>query len=119
MTKKEIELQDRILTVLEGNTKALTSLYDLLIKWTNPMLTIKPEPAEPADPEENKQETSVKTDITAEYCRKALKAIRTKISDKETRAFLFQFEEAKTIPDLKEKHYENFIFKATAIMKGE
>lgn len=119
MTKKETELQNRILTVLEGNTKALENLYDLMIKLfsTKPAFEIKESYAESIPPGETKHETSVKTEITVEYCRKALKAVRTKLSNDETRAFLFQFGEAKTIPDLDKKYYEDFIAKATAIMQ--
>ena len=124
MTKKETELQNKILTVLEGNTKALENLYDLLIKISQPPVLVIPEaepvkPAKPTNSDKSKVTMSDGMEITAEYCRKALKAVRTKLSDKETRVFLAQFGDAKTIPDLDVMYYDAFIQQATLIMKGK
>ncbi len=129
MTKKETELQTRLLDVLEANTQALTAILELVTKLANPLhavAPIVPRPLEaigevaadpkPADPEEKKQKTE--TDITVEYCRKALKAISSKIGNDDAKAFLFKYG-AKTIPQLDEKYYEDFIAGATKIMEAE
>lgn len=128
MTKKETELQTRLLDLLEANTQALAGITELLAKLANPPILVAPierdpQPGsvvytsdpKPADPEENKQET--KTDITPEYCRKALKAISTRIGNDDAKKFLARFGKATTIPQLEEKYYEDFIAEATKIME--
>ena len=108
--------------MLEGNTKALENLYDLMIKMSTPAPAFEvkegytePEPVKAVDPISE----PLKIELTVEYCRKALKAVRTKMNDADTRGFLESVGGAKTIPDLKPEYYEDFIAQATAIMKGE
>lgn len=136
MTKQEKETQARLLDLLQANTEAMGKMYHLLATFRAGFLhqslpgdspahigppaekETPPEAVAPAkESTEKKEET--KTEITVEYCRKAMKAIGTKITKDECKAFLASFDGATTIPKLKKEHYEAFIAGATKIMKGE
>lgn len=144
MTKKEQEIQSRLLDLLDANTKVLEEICKLLVQAANPPLIVSPDgtkldlkpgvilPHSPADeevpgptPEKLTEEpiaetcTDTEPEITPEYCRKALKAITKKTSTKEAKAFLAKFGDAKTIPQLDKKYYGDFIEDATKIMEEE
>jgi hypothetical protein len=135
MTKKETELQNRLLDVLEANTKALTNVFDIMVKIAG---TAPPAVTEPQKPEsgetkaleeeeaaemtkkavESEEVPQNEAEIDIEYCRKAMKAISTKLSKEEVKEFLAQFGGATTIPKLDKKYYPAFIEGATKIMTG-
>lgn len=130
MTKKESDLTTRLLDLLEANTKVMGTVYELLLKMTNPEPMVVPgevavsrdevvtvTPDEVDDPPEAPE--PAKTEITPEYCRKALKAISKKCGTEEAKAFLASFGDAKTVPQLDEKYYEDFIAGATKMMGGK
>ena len=144
MTKKEQELQTRLLDLLDANNKVLEQICALLVKAASPLVAetcqVNPEQdihkvatrdkdrevqvEAPETPEvtvapEAPEAPEVDTEITPEYCRKALKAITKKTSTKEAKAFLAGFGDAKTIPQLDKKYYEDFIAGATQIMGAE
>ncbi len=137
MTKKEQDLQSRLLDLLEANTKVMGTVYDLLIKMSNPLIHIASEsagavqangpgsivqdddPPAPAEPPPKTPSEMDDVEITEEYCRKALKAIGTKLSKEDAKAFLAKFGGAKTIPPLDKKHYEAFIAEATKLMEDK
>jgi hypothetical protein len=143
MTKKEEAIQSRILDVLEANTRALGMVFEVLGKIAkNPpracsTKTEKPEapeqeevPQKEAEPEEVPQNEaepeevpqneaeSEEPEIDIEYCRKAMRAIQTRISKEEAKKFLASFDGATTIPKLDKKHYAAFIEGAKNIMTG-
>jgi hypothetical protein len=126
MTKKETELQNRLLDVLEANTKALANVFDIMVKivegpkqgCSKPQKAEEEVPQKEATPEEVPQNEAESSKIDIEYCRKAMKAISTKLPKEEVKEFLAQFGGATTIPNLEPKYYPAFIEGATKIMTG-
>lgn len=127
MTKKEQELQGRLLDVLEANTRALGGVYDLLVSVSGAASKgcSKPQKTEAPVKEEVPQKEAVSEEvpqkeatdsIDIEYVRKAMKAIMTKVTPAEAKELLATFDGATTVPKLKKKHYPAFIEAATKIM---
>ena len=125
MTKKEQELQQQLVGVIEANTKVLGTVYELLLRISGGPVTQAPaapaapeaqDAPTPEQPEEQKKDTPKEADdLTVEYCRKALAAVQKKVSREAAKDLLNEFG-VKTMPKLKEADYPAFIEKAKSLI---
>ena len=120
MTKKELETHNRLLDLLEANTKTMERLLELTTVLNKPVAspnggppeapTVEPTPPPVVTPPPPVEKIGI------EYCRKALVKIASITSDEDARDWLHANFDVRTLPELPEGKYEDFISQARELV---